>query len=345
MPAESGRSRRWAGVAALPALLLAAALIGCGRERENRPPAADGAAGMVRADILRSADSLAAELASGRIVVLHVARSRAEYDSAHVPGARYLPLADLVTERDGLPNELPAVAALDSVFTAVGVTDDAPVVLYGEPLAAARAFFTLDVLGHGDHASVLDGGLAAWRAAGHPVTDAVPDAVPAGTTAAADAFTPRYAAERLVDADWVAAHAERPGYALIDARPPEEFSGERPGDGVVRPGHIPGARNLFWKRALVADSPPRLRDADSLRALLSAAGVEPGDTVITYCRTGVQASHAYFVARYLGFPVRMYDGSYLDWIRQPVSGGAPRPSASVPAETGRAAARPRPSGR
>jgi len=341
MPAESGRSRIGAGAAALPALLLAAALIGCGRGREDRRTATDDAAGMVGAGILRSADSLAAELATGRVVVLHVARSRAEYDSAHVPGARYLPLAELVTERDGLPNELPAVAALDSVFTSVGVTDDAPVVLYGEPLAAARAFFTLDVLGHGDHAAVLDGGLAAWRAAGHAVTDAVP----ADTTAAADAFTPRYAAERLVDADWVAAHAERPGYALIDARPPEEFSGERPGDGVVRPGHIPGARNLFWKRALVADSLPRLEDVDSLRALLSAAGVEPGDTVVTYCRTGVQASHAYFVARYLGFPVRMYDGSYLDWIRQPVSGGAPRPSASVPAETGRAAARPRPSGR
>jgi thiosulfate/3-mercaptopyruvate sulfurtransferase len=285
---------------------LGAVAAGCAPEGRSGP----------EAGMLVSPDSLSARLRTGgragvQVVVLHVARARSEYDSAHVPGARFLPLGALVTELDGLPNELPPVHVLDSVFTSVGVTDDAGVVLYGEPLAAARAWFTLDVLGHGDHAAVLDGGLQAWRAAGRPVTtSAYPSAV-----IEAGAFTPRHAPERLVDASWVAARSGRPDVALIDARPPEEYSGERPGEGVVRPGHIPGARSLFWKRALVSDSLPVLKAVDSLRGLFAAAGAEPGDTVITYCRTGVQASHVYFVARYLGFPVRMYDGSYLDWNR------------------------------
>jgi thiosulfate/3-mercaptopyruvate sulfurtransferase len=61
---------------------------------------------------------------------------------------------------------------------------------------------------------------------------------------------------------------------------------------------------------------PRLRDTTALRQLYTAAGAAPGDTVVTLCRTGVQASHAYFVARLLGYTVRMYDGSFLDWSRQ-----------------------------
>ena len=82
---------------------------------------------------------------------------------------------------------------------------------------------------------------------------------------------------------------------------------------------------MFWKTTIVADSLPRLRDADSLRARFAAAGAEPGDTVVTYCRTGVQASHLYLVARSLGFTVRMYDGSFIDWSRRtelPVTRGA-----------------------
>jgi thiosulfate/3-mercaptopyruvate sulfurtransferase len=309
------------GLRSRPAIVLGAAVIGCA---SGGPPTGTDPVprATVRHEMLVSPDSLARQLPG--VVVLHVARARAEYDRARIPEARFLPLGALLVERDGLPNELPDVAVLDSVFTSTGVTDDARIVLYGEPLAAARAFFTLDVLGHGDHVALLDGGLEAWRARGHPIAEGTA-ADPAATRGGAGSFTPRYAAERLVDAAWVSAHASDPSFALIDARPSEEFSGERPGEGVVRPGHIPGARSLFWRRALVSDSQPRLKDATALRALFAAAGAERGDTVITYCRTGVQSSHAYFVARYLGFEVRMYDGSYLDWNRE----------ASRPVERGR----------
>nr|MBA2626884.1 sulfurtransferase [Gemmatimonadales bacterium] len=222
-------------------------------------------------------------------------------------------------ERSGLPNELPATAALDSMLENVGVSDDVPIIIYGEPLAAARAFFTLDVLGHGNHTAVLNGGLAAWRLAGQPVVRA------SAGDGGRGRFTPRPQLERVVDASWVAAHARNPKVALLDARPPEEYRGDRAGDGVPRPGHIPGAASFFWKRTIESDSVPRLLAADSLRALFAAAGAEPGDTIVTYCRTGVQASHAYLVARHLGYSVRMYDGSFIDWSRQadrPVATGA-----------------------
>lgn len=312
---------RWSGVRALAAAGIAGMLLAAA-PAPHAPTAGQR--------VVISADSLAAliarEPASGRadspLVILRVARAGGA-DSARIPGSRDLAFDALVVERDGLPNELPAVAALDSLFEQAGVSDRSRIVLYGEPLEAARAFFTLDGLGHGDHAAVLDGGIAAWRAAGGTVAQG---AAPAARVSGR--FTPRGTPGLVVDAAWVAARSDDRRIALIDARPPEEYRGDRPGAGVSRPGHIPGAGSLFWKTLLVSDSLPRLRDADSLRARFAAAGVERGDTVVTYCRTGVQASEAYLVARYLGFPVRMYDGSFIDWSRQPdrpvVRGAAPR---------------------
>jgi thiosulfate/3-mercaptopyruvate sulfurtransferase len=257
-------------------------------------------------------DSLARIREEPGVVILHVARVRAEFERGRIPGARFLPLAAIVTERGGLPNELPSVAVLDSVFESVGVADGGRIVLYGEPLAAARAYFTLDVLGHGDRTAILDGGLAAWRAGGFELSSG---SAAAGETAAAG-LTVRERPGVVVDAAWIAARAGDPTIAVIDARPPAEFSGETPGEGVLRPGHIPGAASLFWKATIVSDSLPGLRDEAELRRLLLAAGAAPGDTVVAYCRTGVQASHLYFVARYLGYEVRMYDGSFLDWARR-----------------------------
>lgn len=261
----------------------------------------------VNAEMLVSTGQLAARLGDAGTVVLHVGRDRAGYDAGHVPGARFLPLSAIVTERDGLPNELPGVAHLDSVFESLGVSDGSRVVLYGDlgGLAAGRAFFTLDYLGH-RRVALLDGGLETWKAEGRVTsTDAV--ASPRGR------LTPRPQPQRVVSADWVTARLRDPRVALIDARPPAEFTGAEPGGGVTRPGHVPGAASLFWRTALVSEARPVLRDVDALRAAFAAAGARPGVTVVTYCRTGVQASHAYFVSRYLGYPTKMYDGSYIDW--------------------------------
>ena len=119
--------------------------------------------------------------------------------------------------------------------------------------------------------------------------------------------------------DDVQEHAAR-GRPLIDVRSPDEFSGrklhlpEYPQEGVLRGGHVPGARNVPWARA--ANNDGTFKDADSLRVIYEReAGLEPGDNVITYCRIGERSSHTWFVLTYLlGYTrVRNYDGSWTEW--------------------------------
>jgi thiosulfate/3-mercaptopyruvate sulfurtransferase len=119
----------------------------------------------------------------------------------------------------------------------------------------------------------------------------------------------------IVDAQWVRERLDDPGVAILDARPPAEFSGETPGEGIGRPGHIPGARNVFWQTLVRSPDDARLKDETELRRMFEEAGAAPGDTVVAYCRTGGQASFLYTVARHLGYDVRLYDGSYVDWSR------------------------------
>jgi len=249
--------RRLAAVLA-PAVLLAGCMVP-GYMREVRPPP-------VQSELLVGPRRLAEQLDQPGLVVLHVGRDRTSYDAGHVPGARFLPLSSIAVERDGLPNELPSPEALDEAFEAVGVSDASRVVLYGDlgGLAAARAFFTLDYLGKGSVA-LLDGGLEGWRAAERPVTTAAP-AVQRGS------FTPRPRPELVASAEWVRDHQRDSTVVLVDARAPQEYTGEVPGDGVTRPGHIPGAKNVFWRTLVVSEANPELRSPDVLRALFSLAG-------------------------------------------------------------------------
>lgn len=257
--------------------------------------------------LLETPEELARALGNRRTVVLHVGRDRASYDAGHIPGARYLALSSIVTERNGVPVELPSPEQLEAAFEAVGVSDDSRVVLYGDMqgLLAARAFFTLDYVGHADHA-LLDGGLEEWRRQERPVTTEAP-------AARTGSLTVRPRTDLVVDAAWVSQHRADSAVVLLDARPAAEFRGETPGEGVTRPGHIPGAQNIFWRTALVSETDPRLRSPEILAASFTLADAAQRDTVVVYGRTGVQASFLYFVARYLEREVKMYDASFLDW--------------------------------
>lgn len=318
----------------------------------------------VHTDWLVSAGQLQRRLNDPATVIVYVGQDRSGYDAGHIPGARFLPLSSIVTTRDGVPSELPDANTLVQAFQSVGVGDDSRVVLYGDlgGLSAGRAFFSLDWLGHTP--AVLNGGIDAWRTAGYPVETAAPPAPRAAT------LTARVRPELVVDADWVRAHLRDSTVAIIDARPPEQYSGATPGEGITRPGHIPGARNLFWQNTLTSATDPTLRSVEVLHALYRIAGArfasdvevlperpryEPGptdtttaagrrrtqeqqrqrdrerrqreaerrnqpkptnNTVVVYCRIGLQASWDYFVARYLGYDVKMYDAGYFDWSRR-----------------------------
>jgi thiosulfate/3-mercaptopyruvate sulfurtransferase len=269
-------------------------------------PAAAQVAPAVRTNLLVSVAELAGRLDDPRLVLIQVDRHPAAYADGHIPGARSIPLRTILVERDGIPNELPPVAQLDSVLESVGVSNQSRIVIYGDPLAASRLFFTLDYLGLGEQVSLLDGGQPAWRAAGLPLATEAPSVL-------SGRLEPRVQSGILIEAAELAGRLGDSNVVVLDARPPAEYRGEVAGDGVTRAGHIPGAQGFFWRTALTSPEPAFLKDAAVLRKLLARAGLEPGREVITYCRTGVQASYLYFVARYLGYSPRMYDGSFLEW--------------------------------
>ncbi|NIP78057.1 MAG: hypothetical protein GWM90_02170, partial [Gemmatimonadetes bacterium] len=213
--------------------------------------------------------------------------------------------------------EFPPADSMARMLEQAGVGGDR-IVVVGEPIPAGRAYAALDYLGLGDRAAILDGGPGALQPGSGPGGDLAADtAAAAGERAAPGAaeLETRVRDDMIVDADWVHERLEDPGVAILDARPPAQFSGETPGEGIDRPGHIPGARNVFWQTLVESEANPRLKDEAELRRIFEEAGADPGDIVVAYCRTGGQGSFLYSVARHLGYDVRLYDGSYVDWSR------------------------------
>lgn len=259
----------------------------------------------VNDSLLVSAAWLLARLTDPDLIILHADRAPTTYDAGHIPGAQFVALADY-TVNQPLSTQLPPVDQLRALVQRLGIHATSRIVITGEPLPAARLFFTLDYLGLGDRVAMLDGGLVGWRAAGHGLSTTV-QAMRPGTV------EPRPFAGLILSADSVNTIRLNPTVALVDARAPDEFDGSRPDTSLARRGHIPGSTNLEWTRLMDG---PRLRPAAELRQMLETAGAAPTDLLITTCGTGYRASMLYFVARYLGYRVRMYDGAWAEWNRR-----------------------------
>jgi thiosulfate/3-mercaptopyruvate sulfurtransferase len=264
---------------------------------------------------------LATRLADPAVVVLHIEDRDGDFANGHVPGARLVRYRQIAVDGpQQLGSELPPVDELREVFHAAGVGAASQVVVYGSAIAATRAFFTLDYLGH-PNVRVLNGGIGAWRTAGQKVEMGPAAAVrrDAGTLAR---LTPKPGV--VAQVDWLVTQLESPRIALVDARPDAEFTGADGGMNGMHPaGHLAGARQLVWTD-LVSRTSQFLPDAD-LRTQLVAAGARAGVPVVSYCMIGMRASVIYFVARHLGFDARMYDGSIVDWGQRklPVRAGRP----------------------
>lgn len=278
-------------------------------------PLLAAAAPTLRSDMLVTTAWLAQHLKDPNLVVLHVSRDRTAYDAGHIPGARFVALSDIVVTRDGILNELPPAAALKSVLERAGVSDDSRVILYGDTsvLPATRAYFTLDYLGHGDSAALLDGGLPKWSAEARLLEKEAPS-VKEGR------LTPRPRPEVVVninavkDLSFSAINAPAASPVLVDARTAAEFKGTTAANAEIpRPGHIPGATDVYWMETQASKSDMSLLPVASLRKMYESAGVTPDRPVVTYCNTGMQASQSYFTLKYLGYDTRMYDGSFSEW--------------------------------
>ncbi len=269
---------------------------------------------------------LKAHLADKNLVLFQIGE-RTEFDREHIPGARFLELRNISDRSaNGLALELPPVARLDSSFASLGVRSDSRVVLYfGSDWLSptTRAWLTFEYLGLGDRTSILDGGLPAWKAAGHPVSaDAAPEVTPAPLIT-----TPRPGI--VTDAEWVHARLGQPRFRVIDARDPEFYKGLDAGSGT-RPGHLPGAKNIPFNT--VTDDAGKFLPDSALRRLFQQAGVSRGDQIVAYCHIGQQGTAVVFAGRLLGYDIRLYDGSFEDWTRRDnyvVEGGVPNTKAAL----------------
>ncbi|MEM6456420.1 MAG: sulfurtransferase, partial [Acidobacteriota bacterium] len=236
------------------------------------------------------------------------------YRAGHIPGAVEIDWSRDLNDpvrRDYLDRE-----AFSALMRRCGITPDTQVLFYGDKNNwwAAYAFWVFQLFGH-TNARIMDGGRQKWALEGRSLTREVPSY----PETAYDAPARDDAAVRALR-DQVLAHVEA-GRPLVDVRSPEEFSGERmhmpdyPNEGALRGGHIPGAANVPWARAVDGED-GTFKDAEALRAIYAEEhGLAPEQDIVTYCRIGERSSHSWFVLRYLlGFPrVRNYDGSWTEW--------------------------------
>lgn len=257
---------------------------------------------------------LAQHLHDRDLVLLHVGDG-AEYVTMHIPGARLITLSSLSvsdhSRPEGLMVELPSAQALHDTLAALGVSDRSRIIVYfGRDWVtpSTRIVFTLDYAGLGDRTSLLDGGMPAWIRAGYPVT-AEMTAVAPGTLSAL-----HLRPELVASAEYVRGHLRAPGVRIVDARDSSFYLGVRHNESNPRDGHIPGAASIPYVE--LTDDHLMLLSREDLLARFAKAGIRAGDTVVTYCHVGMQATVPLFVARMLGHPVKLYDGSFQEWSRR-----------------------------
>jgi len=254
---------------------------------------------------------LAEHLKDPNLVLLHVG-DRKGYDTEHIPGARFIDLDDIsVSNMDhdhgGLMLEMPQPDSLRARLEALGISDRSRVVVYygSEWVSpATRVIFTLDYAGLGANATLLDGGMQAWRAERRMLTAETPKAQ-RGHLATLK-IKPI-----VVNAAWVNSRIGTPNFHLIDGRAAVYYDGVEAGG--PRKGHIKGAKSLPFTE--VVDDKLYLRTPAELKALFAKAGVADGDTVVAYCHVGQQGTAVLFAARSIGHPVLLYDGSFEEWSR------------------------------
>ncbi|XXK31152.1 3-mercaptopyruvate sulfurtransferase [Rhodobacteraceae bacterium nBUS_24] len=237
--------------------------------------------------------------------------ARAEYEAAHIPGARFFDIDDISDHRSELPHMVPPVEKFLSRMRAMGVGDGHQVVVYdGAGLfSAARVWWLLKLMGH-DDVAVLDGGFPKWKADGHPTEDMPP--------IIRDRHMMVRRQNHLVkDVTQVAAASKLGDHEIIDARAPGRFRGDdpEPREGL-RSGHIPGSKNVYFHSLLSQNG--TLKDPDALRAIFQAAGVDLAKPAITSCGSGVTAAVLNLALTQIGKTDHaLYDGSWAEWGQFP----------------------------
>jgi len=270
--------------------------------------------GYVHPDVLVSTEWVAQHAQDPQIRIVESNEDPLLYGTGHIPGAVEVDwtrdLNDQV-RRDYLDHQ-----GFSALMRRLGIGKDTTVVFYGDRNNwwATYAYWVFQLFGH-DQAKIMDGGRIKWVQENRPLTRDVPQYPPSDYQARArDDGKIRAFRQQVLD------HLQSKG-RLIDVRSPAEYTGERlhmpeyPNEGALRGGHIPGAANVPWARAINPDD-GTFKPAADLRAIYEGeAHLSPKDDVVVYCRIGERSSHTWFVLTHLlGYPtVRNYDGSWTEW--------------------------------
>lgn len=272
------------------------------------------ARGYAHPEVLVSTEWVAGHLDDPQVRIVESNEDPLLYPSGHIPGAVQVDWTrDL---NDPLRRDYLHKAGFEALMARIGVTQDTTVVFYGDKNNwwACYAYWVFQLFGH-TRARIMDGGRAKWDREGRPLTREVVTYTPTE-------YRAPERDDRSIRAfrDEVLRHVEA-GKPLVDVRSPAEYTGEKlhmpeyPQEGALRGGHIPGARNVPWARAVNPED-GTFRSAEELRQIyVQEQGLDPNAELIAYCRIGERSSHTWFVLRnLLGFAdVRNYDGSWTEW--------------------------------
>jgi thiosulfate/3-mercaptopyruvate sulfurtransferase len=283
------------------------------------------AASYAHPEVLVSADWVAEHKNDPGVRIVESDEDVLLYDMGHIPGAVKIDWqGDL---QDQLVRDYITADKFAAICSRCGIANDTTVVFYGDKSNwwACYAFWAFKLFGHKD-CRVMNGGRKLWMDQKRPTTTEVPKYPPTHYKVEGS-FESKIRAFR----DDALSHSKA-GLPLLDVRSPKEFTGEKlhmdeyPQEGALRGGHIPGAANVPWARAVNEDG--TFKSADDLKAIYEGeVGLKPTDDVVAYCRIGERSSLTWYVLTYLlGYPkVRNYDGSWCEWgnlVRAPIAKGA-----------------------
>ncbi|WP_205961596.1 sulfurtransferase [Pararhodobacter oceanensis] len=234
--------------------------------------------------------------------------ARAEFETAHIPGAQFFDLDAASDATSNYVNMLPSAEAFTKVAQALGINADSRVVIYDSSYVSARVWWMFRHFGH-KNVAVLNGGWKRWQAEGRGVESGAATPVVRGN------FTARAADEGVATWQDVQAALSDRSAGVVDARTRERFTGELPsGYPGVAGGHMPGAVNVPWSGLLPQTGDFTFAPPEDARAVLTGAGVNLDQPVIATCGSGVTAAILYFQMARLGkSDVTLYDGSWHEW--------------------------------
>ena len=270
--------------------------------------------GYANPGVLVSTDWVAGHLDDPHVRIIESNEDLLLYPSGHIAGSVQVDWEkDL---NDQLRRDYLDRNQFDKLMSKIGVTPDTTVVFYGDKNNwwACYAYWVFKLFHH-ENAKIMDGGRLKWEKENRELTKEIknyPETI-------------YKAPER--DDDEIRAFREnvlkhiKNGLHLVDVRSPQEYSGERlhmpdyPNEGALRGGHIPGARNIPWAKAINPDD-GTFKTAEELKDIYEKENsLSPDEEIIAYCRIGERSSHTWFVLKnLLGFSnVRNYDGSWTEW--------------------------------